>query len=618
MDFTALTSLFSRFGSGSYHPFVVLTELFLIGLLVNWCAGVLHGTRGTRLLRGLLVVLIGVTLVVRLLADQLGWARLDLLYNYFIIGMAFIALVAFQPELRRALMRAGEMRFLQRVTTENKVVSALVESAGYLSRNKYGALIAIQRDVGLTNWVEHGTQINAEVSADLLKSLFYPNSALHDLGVVIRGNRILAAGCQFPVAESGEVDTSLGSRHRAAVGLSTESDALILIISEETGTISIADNGKLTRYLALDDLQDELETRLTPKSFVGRRRTLRTFSDFWRVARRLLVVLPLTLVIWFLAEQGSQIRADGIDVQVRVLPPRGVHVDMVDPPARFTLAVRGPSKEIDALRAATAERPLRADWELPDAYARVSGTQTLEETQLRALLESLPDLQQHGVFVDDVTPGQFSFVVDEEVERTIPVRINAGSLRVATERVEPAEVEVWLRRADLDRLDATQMRIEAMVEERLEGEPRNRLISISDATLGTRITDGELEVNALRVEPASVSMSLRIVAETRQVRLDGIRVQLAMSPQDLQRYDIDIVDANEWLLSLELEGDASIVDRLRPQDVRAWVAFSGARVEPGGAPRAWDVEIDLPEGVTLLGPARQVQFGARLREGATP
>ena len=618
MDFTTLTSLFSRFGNGSYHPVVVLTELFLIGLLVNWCAGVLHGTRGTRLLRGLLVVLVGVTLVVRLLSDQLGWARLDLLYNYFIIGMAFIALVAFQPELRRALMRAGEMRFLQRVSAENKVVSALVESAGYLSRNKYGALIAIQRDVGLANWVEHGTQINAEISADLLKSLFYPNSALHDLGVVIRGNRILAAGCQFPVAESGEVDTSLGSRHRAAVGLSTESDALILIISEETGTISIADNGKLTRYLALDDLQDELETRLAPRSIVGRRRAARTFSDFWRIARRLLVVLPLTLVIWFLAEQASQIRADGIEIELRVLPRRGVHVDVVDPPARFTLAVRGPSKEIDALRSATAERPLRTDWELPDAYTRVEGMQKIEVPQLRALLESLPELEDRGIFVEDVTPATLAFIVHPVVERIVPVRVNAGSLRVVTERIEPPQVTVALRRSDLDLLNANQLRLEALVEERLEGEPRNRLLPISDATLGNRLTDGEVEVTALRVEPAVVSLYLRIVAETKQVRLDGIRVQLAMSPQDLDRYDIEIVDANEWLLSLELEGDASVVDRVRPQDVRAWVAFSGDRVEPGGAPRAWDVEIDLPEGVTLLGPTRQVQFRAHLREGATP
>ena len=256
VDLETLTRLFERFGADNLY--VVVAELVLIGLMVNWCAGVLHGTRGTRLLRGLLVVLVVATLVVRALADQLHLARLALLYQYFIIGMAFIALVAFQPELRRALIRAGDVRFLRRVSPHHKLISALVESAGYLSRNRYGALVAVQRDVGLANWAENGTQLNAEVSANLLKSIFFPNSALHDLGVIVRGSRVLAAACQFPVAESGELDPSLGSRHRAAVGLSAESDALVLVVSEETGTISLADSGRLTRFLALDDLQDAL------------------------------------------------------------------------------------------------------------------------------------------------------------------------------------------------------------------------------------------------------------------------------------------------------------------------------------------------------------------------
>jgi diadenylate cyclase len=164
--FDTLTRLFGRLGSEGYPLYGVVAELVLIGLLVNWCAGVLHGTRGTRLLRGLLIVLVAATLIVNVLADQLGWVRLDLLYRYFIFGMAFIALVAFQPELRRALIRAGEMRFMQRAEPHGKLISSLVESAGYLSRNRYGALIAIQRDVGLANWAEHGTQLYAEVSAN--------------------------------------------------------------------------------------------------------------------------------------------------------------------------------------------------------------------------------------------------------------------------------------------------------------------------------------------------------------------------------------------------------------------------------------------------------------------
>ena len=358
--FDTVARLFGRLGSEAYNLYVVAAELLLIGLLVNWCAGILHGTRGTRLLRGLLVVLIAVTLIVRVLAEQLGWVRLDLLYRYFIFGMVFIALVAFQPELRRALIRAGEMRFMQRARPHGKLISSLVESAGYLSRNRYGALIAIQRDVGLANWAEHGTQLYAEVSANLLNTIFYPNSTLHDLGVIIRGNRVLAGGCQFHVAESGEVDASLGSRHRAAVGLSAESDALVLVVSEETGTISLADSGKLTRFLALDDLEEELETRLTGHPATYRRRRLRTLSDAWRVLRRLLVVVPLTLVIWFLADQASLASPEDIPAELTLTHDATLQVDVVRPlPTLFTLTLRGPTRGIEALRVVAAEGPLK-------------------------------------------------------------------------------------------------------------------------------------------------------------------------------------------------------------------------------------------------------------------
>ncbi|RMF81801.1 MAG: diadenylate cyclase, partial [Planctomycetota bacterium] len=285
MNLDTLHNLLRRLSTGADSTIEIVIELLLIGFCVNWVAGVLHGTRGTRLLRGLLVLLITATLFVRILAGALDWARLELLYRYFLIGLAFISLVAFQPELRRALIRAGDVRFIRRTTPRDKLIAALVEAAGYLSRNKFGAIIAIQREIGLANWTENGTQINAEVSADLLKSIFFPNSAMHDLGVVIRGTKIVAASCQFPVAESGEVAGGLGSRHRAALGLSLESDALVLVVSEETGTISLADGGELTRYLSLDDLEQELQTRLSG-AVRPRRRSLRSVSDVWRYLRR--------------------------------------------------------------------------------------------------------------------------------------------------------------------------------------------------------------------------------------------------------------------------------------------------------------------------------------------
>jgi len=550
------------------------------------------------------------------LADQLGWVRLDLLYRYFIFGMAFIALVAFQPELRRALIRAGEMRFMQRVRPHGKLISSLVESASYLSRNRYGALVAIQRDVGLANWAEHGTQLNAEVSANLLKTIFYPNSALHDLGVIIRGNRVLAGGCQFPVAESGEVDASLGSRHRAAVGLSSESDALVLVVSEETGTISLADSGKLTRFLALDDLEEELETRLAGHPATYGRRRLRTLSDAWRVLRRLLVVVPLTLVIWFLADQASLTTAEGIPVELTITHDATLHVDLVQPlPPLFTLELRGPTRGIEGLRVAATEGPIRLKWTLPTPYAR-PGRPRLEKEELRAVIEGLPALNSRGVFVEDVSPESFEFVVDEVATLVVPVHVDAGALQVAVERVEPERVQAWLRQSDLDRLREREdeLRIAADLEERLIGEPRNRVLNFSGVVLAARVGEAEL----LRVEPRAVDIRLRIVAERVQRRLENVRVRLAASPQVFQRYEIEVADANEWLLALDVVGDESVVNALRPQDVNAFVSLTSDQAVPSVDFRSLEVVVELPEGVTLVRASPQVQLRLVAREGATP
>lgn len=613
VNFETLTRLFERFDN--YNLYVVAAELVLIGLMVNWCAGVLHGTRGTRLLRGLLVVLVAATLIVRVLADHLQWIRLALLYQYFIIGLAFIALVAFQPELRRALIRAGDVRFLRRALPRGKLISALVEAAGYLSRNRFGALIAIQRDVGLANWAENGTQLNAEVSANLLSTVFFPNSALHDLGVIIRGNRVLAAGCQFPVAESGEVDPSLGSRHRAAVGLSAESDALVMVVSEETGTISLADSGKLTRFLALDDLKDELEGRLAGRFLAfGRRRGGRKLSDLWRLVRRLLVVIPLTLVIWFLAEQASLNTVEGLELQLIIARDETLHVDVRQPqPPVFTIAARGPTREIEALRAMAGEHAIRLDWRLPAAYAR-PGRQALAEDQLKGVIANLPVIRSRGVSVESVSPGTFEFTVHEIALASVPVRVQAGALRVVVERVEPERVQVWLRRGDLEQLSEDQLFIEANLEERLSGAARSRSLSFDSVLLEPRV--GGFEV--LRVEPGAVDLDVRVEGETIRKRLPGVSVGLAVSPLIWQRYEIEIADANEWLLELEVEGDRTVVDALRPQDVYALVPLTSDQAVPGGEFRSLEVVVELPEGVTLVGPSRQVQFRLVQREGATP
>src|SRR5439155_650989 len=178
------------------------------------------------------------------------------LCRQFPICASLATVVVFQPELRRALMRLGETRLFRSWSNQvDEDIDALVEAATFLSRRKIGALIAIERDVGLGGIAESGTRVNADLTAALLDTIFWPNSPLHDLGVIVSQGRIAYAGVQFPLAESGELERELGSRHRAAVGMSQESDAVVLVVSEETGDVSIAERGQLIRKLTPEGLR---------------------------------------------------------------------------------------------------------------------------------------------------------------------------------------------------------------------------------------------------------------------------------------------------------------------------------------------------------------------------
>ena len=256
-----------------YNPVVVAVELLLIGAVVWWIVRFLRGTRGARLVKGLALLLAAVYVVIRLLPEQLDWDRIEFLYGNFLL-FAFVAVVvAFQPELRRALIQIGQARLFHSSQREAEaVVDALVESSSYLSRNRIGALVAVERTVGVGALIESGTRVDAALTPALLNSIFYPGSALHDMGVIIREGRVAAAGVQFPLAESGEVDASLGSRHRAALGLARECDAVLLVISEETGRISVAVDGQLHIGLEQDNLRGMLMTQLAPKQALRRRR----------------------------------------------------------------------------------------------------------------------------------------------------------------------------------------------------------------------------------------------------------------------------------------------------------------------------------------------------------
>jgi diadenylate cyclase len=236
----------------------------VIGVVVYMVVRFIQGTRAAGALKGLIVLIVVGTLTVRVLGQREEFQRLQFLYDNFLTIAAVGLVVIFQPELRRGLTRLGETPLFRRTPKGLAVtVEEIAEAAAFLSRARFGAIIVIEREAQLKSFTEGGTVLNAAVSARLLQTIFFPGTALHDLAVVIRGSQILAAGVQLPLAEPAQMpDPTLGSRHRAAVGITSECDALALVVSEETGTISLAEHGRLTRNLSRAELEDLLLSNL--------------------------------------------------------------------------------------------------------------------------------------------------------------------------------------------------------------------------------------------------------------------------------------------------------------------------------------------------------------------
>ncbi len=234
--------------------FAGLLEIAVLSVLFYFTIQFFRGTRGAQVLTGLIVVLVLLTVLTRLFRmDALYW-----LLQRFSVYLAVALVVIFQPEIRRALAEVGKPHMFGMTARERSLVDAIVEAAVLLSERKIGALIAIERQIGTRPVQETGKPIDAVVTQELLATLFFPHTPLHDGGVIIRGNRIVAAGCVFPLSQQDEAARTLGTRHRAALGLTEETDAVVVVVSEETGAISVALNGRLSRGLDEERLRRTL------------------------------------------------------------------------------------------------------------------------------------------------------------------------------------------------------------------------------------------------------------------------------------------------------------------------------------------------------------------------
>ncbi len=250
-----------------YHSYAIsdiVLEVALIGMVVYSVIRFLRGTGGEKLLKGIVFLLLGFWLV-NWLTNKLELERIGFLFNSFLVGVLVVAAVAFQSELRRGLMQLGETRLSRTAAPEmEQVIEQIVDTAAALSQAQIGAIIALEREVGLGDMIRSGTIIDGKVTSALLNTIFWPGSPLHDMAVVIRRGKLAAAAVQLPLAEHGEYDRLLGSRHRSAIGLSKATDAVVVVISEETGNIGIAMGGKLNRFLTIEQLRQQLLDVMMP------------------------------------------------------------------------------------------------------------------------------------------------------------------------------------------------------------------------------------------------------------------------------------------------------------------------------------------------------------------
>ena len=238
--------------------FVFTGDLVLVYFLTYQLLKWIKQTHSSNLVRGLLIVFLFYSS-----SRILGFKTLNWIVEKIATALILIAIIVFQPELRRFLERVGTGKLFgyglaQRDSKSTAIIKQLLKSVESLSKEKIGALIVIEAGTNLNEYIESGISLRAIISSELIRSLFWPKTPTHDGAIIIRDNKIEAAGCLLPLSDTPLQDRRLGTRHRAALALSQLTDAVVIVVSEESGTISLAENGNLTRFLN----REALETRL--------------------------------------------------------------------------------------------------------------------------------------------------------------------------------------------------------------------------------------------------------------------------------------------------------------------------------------------------------------------
>ncbi len=238
-------------------------EIIILAVILYYIYAYLRGTRGARILIGIALILITLTLISQLLnLVVIGW-----LLRSLPVFLAIALVVIFQPELRRALTELGSHRFFSTGFEKRETIEEITDTVFELAGKGIGALIAVEREIDLKPYAETGVLINCDYSKELVLTIFHPKTVLHDGGLIVRNDDIVAAGCIFPLTQREDLDRNLGLRHRAGLGLSEESDALAIVVSEETGQVSICHNGIIERNLNVEKFRKHLSRLLLLENY---------------------------------------------------------------------------------------------------------------------------------------------------------------------------------------------------------------------------------------------------------------------------------------------------------------------------------------------------------------
>lgn len=243
-----------------------VADIFLVWFVLYKLLQIIKGTKAVQLLRGIIFIV-----VVRFASAYIGLNTLSWLMDQAMTWGVLGIIIIFQPELRRALEQLGRGRLFTRGTyqeenEQEQMIEAIVKATSYMAKRRIGALISLERETGLSDYIETGIHLNSKISSELLINIFIPNTPLHDGAVILQNNTVAAAACYLPLSESPFVSKELGTRHRAALGISEVTDSITIVVSEETGSISLTKNGELYRSLSLEELQDMLENELITKN----------------------------------------------------------------------------------------------------------------------------------------------------------------------------------------------------------------------------------------------------------------------------------------------------------------------------------------------------------------